>query len=198
MQKKLALFDFDGTITSKDSLVDFIQYAVGKKRYYLGLLSLSPMLTMYLFKLIPNHTAKEQMIGYFFSGWSSQDFQETAKRYALTKIDNIVKKSAIEKIQWHQKRGDVVVVVSASIRCWLEPWCKKNNLQLLATELEMQEDKLTGKFKTPNCYGKEKVHRIKHSFDLKTYSFIYAYGDSNGDKAMLSIADEAHYQYFNN
>ena len=94
----LALFDFDGTITTKDSLVDFIQYAVGKPTYYLGLLSLCPMLVAYKLNFIPNYLAKEKLISHFFFGWDAYQFQKLADHYSLNKIDNILRPKAMEKI----------------------------------------------------------------------------------------------------
>ena len=194
--KRLALFDFDGTITKRDSLIDFIQYAVGKPRYYLGLMKLSPTLLGYLFKIIPNSTAKERFIHHFFASWNQKEFTIKARNYSLEKIDFIIRESAKEKIEWHQKRGDEVVIISASIRCWLEAWCSKNSIKLIATELEFKDNRVTGKFKTPNCYGEEKVKRLKKLYNLNDYNYIYAYGDSSGDNALLSIANESRYKPF--
>ena len=194
--KRLALFDFDGTITKRDSLIDFIQYAVGKPRYYLGLIKLSPTLLAYLFKIIPNSIAKERLIHHFFASWSQEEFTIKARNYSLEKIDVIIREGAKEKIEWHKKRGDEVVIISASIRCWLEDWCNKNSIKLIATELEIKNNRVTGKFKTPNCYGEEKVKRLKKLYNLNNYDYIYAYGDSSGDKALLSIANERYYKPF--
>lgn len=192
----LSLFDFDGTITSKDSLADFIQYMVGKHAYYRGLMLLSPMLTAYKLKLISNHVAKETLISYFFKGWDRTQFQNMSDRYSIEKIDKIVRPNAIKRIRWHQKEGHKVVIVSASIECWLRKWSEKQNVELIATRLEMKNGKLTGKFATNNCYGIEKVNRIKEQYNLSEYSVIYAYGDSLGDKEMLSIATKRYYNYF--
>jgi hypothetical protein len=65
----LALFDFDGTLTDRDNLPDFIVHAVGWIRYMFVLFVLSPILALYLFKLIRNYVAKEKMLRFFFSGW---------------------------------------------------------------------------------------------------------------------------------
>lgn len=195
-QTSLALFDFDGTITTKDSLVDFIQYAVGKPAYWLGLLKLSPMLSAYTLKLIPNHIAKEKLIAYFFKGWNDVDFQKIADQYSLGMIDKIVRPAALQKITWHQTQGHKVVVVSASMENWLKKWCEQHDLELIATRLEIQTHKLTGQFATKNCYGIEKVNRIKEQHNLSNYRFIYAYGDSRGDKEMLDIAHQKFYKNF--
>ncbi|PCI86994.1 MAG: HAD-IB family hydrolase [Hyphomicrobiales bacterium] len=185
----IAFFDFDGTITNKDSLAHFIKFAVGVPRYYLGLIILSPMLIIYILKFLDNQQAKEKLISHYFLNWSAGKFQEIANRYSNAEIDNIIRPKALEKIKWHQEQGHKVVLVSASIEGWLQAWCDKNNIQLLATKLELVNGKLTGKFSTPNCYGQEKVNRIKKVFNLNEYENIYAYGDSTGDIQMLNISN---------
>ncbi len=193
---KLALFDFDGTITTKDSLADFIQYAVGKPTYYMGLLGLSPVLAAYTLKLIPNHTAKEKLITHFFQGWDTNRFQKLTKQYSLEQIDKIIRPKAIKKIKWHQEQGHKVVIVSASMECWLEAWCDMQNIELISTQLEMRDNKLTGKFATKNCYGIEKANRVKKVYNLSDYNYIYAYGDSHGDNELIELSDESFYKPF--
>ena len=193
---KLALFDFDGTITTKDSLVDFIQYAVGKPQYYFSLCQLSPLLIAYKLKIIPNDIAKERLLAYFFKGWDHSVFQKISDQYSITYIDKIVRLQAMEKIKWHQKEGHEVVIVSASMECWLQKWCEKYNVALISTKLEVIDKKITGKFSTKNCYGAEKVSRIKEQYNLSMYEVIFAYGDSAGDNEMLSIATKKYYKYF--
>ncbi len=193
---KIAFFDFDGTITTQDSLPDFIKFAIGKPKYYLGLCLLSPILLAYVLKLLPNHSAKEKMISYFFKGWPEKTFQAVANEYSINKIDPIVRHKAIEKLRWHLEQGHKVVIVSASMKSWLKQWCDTQNVELISTQLEIKQGKLTGKFATKNCHGKEKVNRIKEQYSLQDYSYIYAYGDSSGDKDMLKLANEAFYKPF--
>ena len=97
-------------------------------------------------------------------------------------------------LEWHRERGDTVVVVSASIDLWLRDWCRSRGIGLIATELEVKEGRITGRFLTRNCSGKEKVKRIEKELDLSRFDHIYAYGDSPADRAMLSIAHEAYYR----
>jgi len=195
--KCIVLFDFDGTITKYDSLIKFIRYAQGNFKFICGIIILFPMLIAYKLKFIPNYKAKELMISYFFKGMSKKKFIDFADEYSLKHIDLIVRQKAIEKINWHKNKGHKVVVVSASIDLWLSAWCKKNNLELIATSIEIKNNKLTGKFGSKNCYGIEKVNRIIEKYELKNFELIYAYGDSKGDKEMLNIADYKYYKYFN-
>lgn len=192
----LALFDFDGTVTEKDSLADFIQFAVGRPRYYLGLVFLSPMLTGYTLKIVPNHIAKERLIAHFFRGWDAEQFRRLAEQYSLEKIDAITRSKAMERVRWHQNEGHDVVIVSASMAEWLQPWCDQNSIVLISTRLEVKEGRLTGRFATKNCYGPEKANRVKAAYDLSRYDHIFAYGDSRGDRELLALADEPFYKPF--
>lgn len=194
--KTLALFDFDGTITKDDSFLKFIRFVVGDKRFAVGFVVLLPVLLLYKLKLIPNYRAKQMVLAYFFEGTDRAEFLQVAKVYSLNHIDKIVRPKAMEKIFWHKNQGHKVVVVSASLECWLAPWCAKMGLDLIATRLDSSPNLITAKFATPNCFGIEKANRIRANYDLSTYQKIYAYGDSAGDKEMLALADESFYKPF--
>ena len=69
-------------------------------------------------------------------------------------------------------------------------------MDLIATRLEIKDDLMTGKFLTKNCYGIEKVNRVKEAYNLDDYDCIYVYGDSRGDKELLELADKSFYKPF--
>jgi len=188
---KLALFDFDGTITGNDSLVDFIIYSQGELKAVFGFMLLSPVLLSYLIGWIPNFKAKQVVFSFFFRGWEEADFKSISRSFAQVRLPNGVKKEALDRIAWHKTRGDKVVVVSASLDCYLRPWCQTFHLDLISTEVEYKDNAVTGEFSTENCYGREKVERLKQRYQLKDFDYIYAYGDSKGDREMLQLADEA-------
>jgi len=193
---QLALFDFDGTITTDDSLIKFIRFVAGDAKFIWGMTLLSPMLIAYKLKIIPNHKAKQYMLSYFFKGMSEEKFMQVAYEYSLKHINTILRPKAMEKIEWHKELGHKIIIVSASIECWLKPWCDKNNLDLIATKLEIKDGIVTGKFLTKNCYGIEKINRVNESYNLNEYGYIYAYGDSHGDKELLELADKSFYKPF--
>jgi len=192
----IAFFDFDGTITKKDTLLEFIKYSVGSKNYFLGIFANLPMLLRFKLKLLANDEAKQRLLTYFFGNWSEDKFKTTAYNYSKNEIDKVVKKSALEKINWHKKNGDKVVVVSASLESWLKPWCEKNNLDLICTKMRFDDGRVSGRFLGKNCHGQEKADKIKECFDLKKYDKIYAYGDSSGDKQMLALSTHPHFRVF--
>lgn len=193
---KLALFDFDGTVSHKDSMVDFIQYLVGKRRYYSGLVKQSPMLLSYLLKRTSNSEAKQALMAHYFSDYPTREFETLAQAYSEQRLPHIIRPKALQRIQWHQSQKHRVVIVSASVEDWLTSWTEHINVELIASQLDKSKNHITGYLQGHNCHGMEKVRQIKHHLKLADYSHIYAYGDSAGDKDMLALADEAHYKPF--
>lgn len=189
----LALFDFDGTITTRDTLLDFTRYALGTPRFLAGMLRLAPMLLRFKLKQISNTQAKEAFLKNFFAGWPEKNFNQKARKYALEQIDKIVRHKARERLAAHA--GDAIVIVSASLENWLKPWCQKHGYQLIAGKAALSAGTISGKLAGPNCFGPEKVRRIEQQFRLSDFKSIYAYGDSRGDKEMLELADRAYLNF---
>ena len=192
----LALFDFDGTVSFKDSMAGFVRHAVGRRVYYMGMLKISPVLAAYVLKLMRNDVAKAKMMTHFFGGWEARRFHEAARRYALDHLDAIVRPEAMERIRWHREQGHTVVIVSASMGCWLQPWCDKEGVALIASKMQIEAGRVTGALDGPNCYGEEKVRRIRAVYDLEDFETVYAYGDTAGDRPMLALADEGFFKPF--
>ena len=193
---KIAFFDFDGTITKDDSTAKFIRYFVGDLLFIKGVIILLPMIIAYKLKIVTNNEIKRRLITYFFKGIDIKYFTEKAKEFSLNMIDPLIRKKALDRISWHKSNGDELVIVSASINLWLLPWCEKNKISLIATELEIINNKITGNLISTNCFGPEKVKRILKSYDLLNYDCIYAYGNSRGDHEMLELATEKFYKPF--
>lgn len=194
--KRLALFDFDGTLTYKDSFLEFIRYYHGKKAFYLGMFRLSPWLLAYKAKLLPNWRAKEKVLEYFFGRLPEKEFRRRGEAFARELIPAMLRPKAEQALRQHLAAGDRVLVVSASAEPWLRAWCNELGVELLATGLECENGLITGKIKGKNCYGPEKVRRIREYLKLEDYQEVYVYGDSSGDREMLTLASHPHYRYF--
>ena len=85
----LAIFDFDGTITNRDSFRHFLQYAVKKPVFYRGLILLSPVLLGYVLGFVPNNIAKQRVFAHFFGGWTTEKFSALAETYSTSEIGAI-------------------------------------------------------------------------------------------------------------
>lgn len=196
MKKGIAFFDFDGTITTKDTFLEFIRFSKGNLRFYTGLLLNLPYLVAFKIKLIPNQKAKEKVLQFFFKDVSVTDFQERCTLFALKILPKLIRPKAIEEIKKLQQEGAVVVVVSASAENWIQNWAHDFGVELIASRLEVADEKLTGRLIGINCRGKEKVRRILEKYSVSDYAEVYAYGDSKGDEEMLKLAKYAFYKPF--
>lgn len=187
--KVIAAFDFDGTITTKDTLFDFIGFYVGRRRLIAGLIILCPMLICYKIGLIKNNVAKQKLFSFFFKNESIDRFNKKGVEYSRS-IELITKKETIDKIRWHQSEGHQIIIVSASVKNWIEPWAQQMNIDhVLSTEVSITENLIAGTFSTENCYGQEKVNRLLAQYPDRNSYILYAYGDSRGDKELLELAD---------
>lgn len=190
-QRVVAVFDFDGTLTTKDTLAEFIKFVKGSQAYYWGLVLCSPILLAYLLKLIPNDQAKQYLFSHFFKGMTYHEFERFGKKFSQ-RVDEIVRKETFNKLALHKESGHLLYVVSASIEEWVKPWCLQNDIDVvLGTQVEVTNGVLTGRFSSKNCYGAEKVSRFIQLEPHRKQYYLYAYGDSSGDKEMLALADKA-------
>jgi phosphatidylglycerophosphatase C len=199
MSRSIAFFDFDGTITTRDTLLEFIKFSKGTIPFYLGFALNSPWLVAYRLKLISNQVAKERILSWFFRNMSLQAFQQLCDEFAQTRLPGLIRPKALREIRQLQEKGIPVVIVSASPENWLHNWTTQVNASLLATRLEiksMQTHVLSGRISGFNCHGKEKVRRIKEAYTLSEYDTVYAYGDTSGDKPMLGLAHHSFFKPF--
>lgn len=196
MSKRIAFFDFDGTITTRDTMLEMIRYTFGPWKFMLGFMLNSPFIVAYKLKLISNQVAKQQVLKYFFGKLGTEKFNALCKEYAEEGIPVVLRAKAMKEIELLKANGAAVVIVSASPENWLQPWCEANNLQLIATRMQVRNNRITGKIEGLNCHGEEKVRRIRETFDLSQYDQIYCYGDTNGDKPMLGLATVSFFKPF--
>lgn len=196
MSKTLALFDFDGTISTRDSFLHFLMHAKGPFRLLIGLPAVLPTLTLFALKVIPNWQAKERVLRHFFKGITKETLESLGTIYAQQAIGTIIKNSALETLNWHKSQGHRVILVSASVDIWLKQWASDMGIELICSTLEYKNNRATGKLSGVNCWGPEKVRRIKNHLNLDDYELIYAYGDTRGDREMLQIASKPFYREF--
>lgn len=200
MKKKIYCFDFDGTLTTSDTLLEFIKYAKGTSRFLMVFLMYSPLLVLMKLHLYPNWKAKQQIFAHLFAGMRIEKFDALCRGFA-EENQHLLRPKGITLMHEALVAGAQVFIVSASIDNWVRPFFDIRNLkgvQVLGTQIEVEDGKLTGRFKSNNCYGKEKVHRIAEalkSFERSEYE-IEAFGDSRGDKEMLAFADKGHFKPF--
>lgn len=194
--KHIAFFDFDGTITTSDTMLELIRFHFGKSRFYSGMITLSPQLAAMKCGLISRQRAKEKLLTHFFGGMGIERFDAICLNFCRYRLPDLVRKEAWKKIMDYKAMGTEVVIVTASASYWISPWSEQHELPLIASELEKQDGHITGRLIGKNCNYQEKVRRIRESYTLDDYDEIHCYGDSKGDKAMLMLATHSFYKKF--
>lgn len=203
MKKKIYAFDFDGTLTTRDTLIAFIRYARGTRAFVLGFLRHAHLLVLMKLGLYPNWKAKQKIFSYFFKGMNLGDFDALCQRFAANNRQ-LLRPEGVRTLEQSRTAGADIVIVSASIDNWVKPFFTSpdgladnlSKITVLGTQIEIADRKLTGRFLTKNCYGQEKVNRILALYPNRSEYTLTAYGDSRGDKELLAFADEAHYKPF--
>ena len=194
MLQTIAAFDFDGTLTNKDTLLAFIKHTHKPVSRILRLLFVSPFLLLYKAGLMDNGKTKQKFFSAYYKNWTIEKFDNYCNSF-LPIIDSCIRADVYQKMRNHLIEDHKVLIVSASIENWIIPWAKQERIsEVIATQIEISpKGYLTGRFLTKNCYGKEKERRILQLFPERNHYFLIAFGDTKCDREMLAMADEKHY-----
>ena len=196
--KKIVAFDFDGTLTTKDTLLEFIRFAKGSKGFWVGFLRYAHLLVLMKLGLYLNWKVKQKVFAHFFEGMRIEVFDELCQRFAQNH-QYLLRPKGIETLYQALNDGIEVMIVSASIDNWVRPFFENlsnQSILILGTQIEVKDGLLTGRFLTKNCYGQEKVNRIMALYPHREDYHLTAYGDSCGDRELLAFADESHFKPF--
>lgn len=196
MNRNLYLFDFDGTLTSKDTLFDFLKFSF-PKTYQFNYLLFIPLFVVSKMKIIDPGKVKEKFISKFMKGLSVSEINHLAQNYFDQNHKGLIHPKADEYIKLLSNYNDKFIV-SDSIDFWIQPFADYYEMGLICTKAKYDEQGFfTGKFASPNCNYQEKKNRIEKEIDLSLYDQIIAFGDTKGDEAMFSIATKSNFRCFN-
>jgi len=185
---RVAAFDFDGTLTYIHTMVRFLIRTHGLRR-----------VLVVTCRALMHSRSRDQLkitvVGALFKGMPYARCEMLGERYAHS-LRAHLRPAAIERLRWHQKRGDTTVIVSASLNLYLRPVARDLDIDdVLGVELMVDEcGRFTGLIvHDANNRGPEKVVRLaqwmRGRFGAGTDLELWAYGDDAGDREMLNAAD---------
>lgn len=195
--QRVAVFDVDGTLLRGDCL----WLAARRSRSPLGQLFAAlgclPWLIAWQLKLVSTGKFKQEMIS-AFGICDAVNLAEAIGQavWLLAELRAQLRPEALQRLRWHQQRGDRVILCSASPRLLLQPLADWLGVELLCTELEQEQGQWHPTLASPNCKGPEKVRRLTQHLGPLDVLSIEAYGDSKGDRALLQAAAIPHYRSF--
>jgi len=184
----VAAFDFDGTLTRRDTLLPFLRQVAGRGRVATAGLRNLGGLERAARDRDARDVVKERVLAATLAGMPAATVDAAALVYAahISLRDDVV-----ATLRTHQAAGHQVVVVSASPTVYVAPTVHRLGVDnVLATDLDVADGVLTGRFAGRNCRAEEKVARLDAWLAGRDVE-LHAYGNSPDDAAMLARADHA-------
>lgn len=195
--RPLVAFDFDGTLTTKDSFIAFLRWRAGARAFAAGTLALAPAAAKYVLDR-DRGRLKAAATRRFLAGMTRADLEAAAQAFATEHGRALLRPDALRAWRRWQGDGARLVIVTASPEIIVAPIARGLGADMLiGTRLAFDaQDRVTGDFDGENCRGPEKVRRLRAAFgdDVRLEA---AYGDTDGDREMLALAEEQGMKVFN-
>ena len=194
--RPIVAFDFDGTLTVRDSFNAYLRWRVPKRRFLGGLARLAPAFAAYAHKR-DRGRLKAAAIAEFLAGRTPDEVREEAGRFCDAVWDRFMRPDALAAWNDWKARGATMVIVTASPAITVEPFARRLGAdELLGTRLQLcPNGKILGPLEGENCRAGEKVVRLRERFGPDV-ALAAAYGDTSGDTEMLEIAAEPGFRVF--
>lgn len=186
----LSVFDFDGTLTYRDSFVPFLRFAFGNRVFVRRMLRMAGPSLAYLCRRIDRDDLKARLIATFLTDVPVDVLEERALAYQNRFWETLMRPHALTAVADQVSSGSTVTICSASPSLLLRPFAEKLGVHLIATELEVVDGVLTGRIVGRNCRRDEKVCRLERHYGPLTQYSLRAWGDSRGDTELLAAALE--------
>ena len=187
----VAAFDVDGTLTVRDCVRPFLELVGGRRRLVASVLR-RPLASLAAGVRRDRDAVKEIVVGGVLAGRDVTEVHELGRGFATRVVAEMLRPDTLGRLRWHQERGHRTVLVSASLRPYLEPLGAELAVDaVLCTDAEVLDGRYTGRLEGPNCRAGEKVVRLQAWLEASglTGARLWAYGDSRGDREMLASAD---------
>lgn len=196
-QTTVAAFDFDETLTRRDTVVPFLRRLAGDRGLVWGLLARSHRLAPAAMRR-QRDTLRELATHQVFRGRPIADVEAHAQQYGDQIYAVGLRPDTAGRLAWHREAGHRVVIVSASYEQYVHVVGRHLGVDaVLATRLELDGERCTGRLLGPNCRGPEKLARLRSWLTDQGLALddvtLWAYGDSDGDRELLAAAEHPHW-----
>jgi len=191
----LALFDFDGTITDRETMPVFMHRAVRPRRLAIGKLLLAPLVIGYKLGLVSGSAVRAAICWLGFRGVPVEEVEQHGLTFAREYLPQVLRPEAIERIAWHQDRGDRVVLVSGGLDVYLVHWAQAHGLDLVCSSLEQKHGRFTGHYRGAQCVRQQKARLVQAAYPSERFGRVFAYGDTPEDRELLAMAHEPYYRW---
>lgn len=178
MRKKVTVFDFDKTLTDKDTLIGFYRTAAGSDQlFFAKRLLLLAAGVLYKAGLIRNDLLKSVGISLFLKGITRIDLEAAARKYAKD-----IELNGIYRDHYQSGEGEKWIV-SAAPEVYLKHLFPGE--KVAGTTFRYSGGKVKGL--DVNMFGSEKKRFLSEKGIENLYEF---YTDSASDKPLMNISEK--------
>jgi len=189
-ERVVAAFDFDGTLSTRDNFMPFLKLVAGTRAIGSALAAGTARCGARGRKAWKRDEIKAEVIRRLFTGRNAVATEVLARGFADDVVRSYLRAETVEQADWHRTQGHELVIVSASLGMYLRPIAERLRFDaVLSTELEIGPDgRFTGRIDGANVRGAEKARRLDAWIGDRP-AYVWAYGDSSGDKMLWARAD---------
>ena len=183
---RFALFDFDSTLTCKDTT-----------RYLLiELLRLRPWKIVHLARLLAARAAgssaefqlaKNRCVGACLKGLSQERVYVACERFRQ-RVRPLLRSGVLERARDCREAGMQVVVVTASPECAVTPLFEGEGFWCIGTRYALSSGRHDGMLDGPPCYGEHKLLALRCRGVNEDAEIVEAWSDSISDLPMMRLA----------
>lgn len=185
----IAVFDLDGTITHRDTLVPLVlRLLVRRPPRLLRLLGMIPAVARFGFD--QNRGAlKQALLRVTLRGVTRDELTATATKFVSDTIERRCFADALAAIRRHRDAGHFLVLMSASVDFYVPEFGRQLGFDhVISTGVAWNGDRLDGTLTTANRRGEEKARCLRELVDSRADNDTFAYGNSASDLPHLVLA----------
>lgn len=188
----IAAFNLDGTLTQRATFLPFLAH-LSTVRLLAALLRTAPTLAAFALRLRSNEATKQSLCRAALRGRPRAELAHIARAWVHTIP---LRPALVERLRWHQQRGDHCVLVSASPDIYLQEVARYLGFDdHICTRMAVDaRGRLTGHFDGHHCWGPEKLRRLTERYGGQEQYELHAYGDRPGDQWLIDAAHHAWYR----
>ena len=192
--RRLAAFDFDGTLTRRDTLLPFLVHTCGARAVGRAVSRVAPgaaraRLGRLQQDLHHRDATKAALLQALLAGREAEWLADAGASFARS-LPGRLRPEMTRQVAWHRGHGHELVIVSASLSAYLTPFSVDQGFDhVIAVDLAVGDDgRLTGALAGPNVRGPEKATRLRAWLGDDPAGHLWAYGNSDGDTELLAMA----------